>query len=213
FIASATGICAIPFSLSTQANVSLALVSRSILSRRSCCGSFVLPGRPCSRGCGGNCCSSRCFCVIAARIAGIGVSCSATYLVSTFNTGTQITSAIRIVNARYTRYRAMVPISMSRGSKVTSECTGAPFVSWPRYFSVLMICDGLREFRFAQRQQRLLLQLAGKKPKPDSAQPEHRDQRQDSRRETGKNAGRKLRLGQPEQIQATHRNQPHGDLG
>jgi hypothetical protein len=33
-----------------------------------------------------------------------------------------------------------------------------------------MIRDGLREFWFAQWQQRLLLQLLGKKPKPYSAQ-------------------------------------------
>src|SRR5690242_10610882 len=106
----------------------------------------------------------------------------------------------------------MVPISMSRGSKVTVSWNGAPFVSWPLCPLVLMIRNGLRELWFAQRQQRLLFQLDSKEPEPDSTQCEDRNQGQNGRRGVRKNARRKLRLGQPEKIEAAHGYHPHSDL-
>src|SRR5258708_31570178 len=50
FMASLTGIFAIPFVLSTQPIDSLAAVSAATLSRMSCCASAVWPGTPCKRG-------------------------------------------------------------------------------------------------------------------------------------------------------------------
>src|ERR1700686_2232964 len=98
---------------------------------------------------------------------------------------------------------------MSRPSYVTSLLTGSSPEGWPvLWLSVLMIPDGLRESRFAQRKQRLLLQLHGEKPQPDSAQ------RQNCANvpKCWKRVGSKFRTRQPEKIQAAHRNQPHCNL-
>ena len=46
----------------------------------------------------------------------------------------------------------MTLVWTSRGSKETSSCRGLP--AWPWMFfwgSVLMMCNGLRKFRIAQR--------------------------------------------------------------
>src|SRR6516164_11245005 len=102
---------------------------------------------------------------------------------------------------------------MSRGSKVTSEFTGAPFASWPGFSLVLMIRDGLREFRLAQRQQRMLLQLAGEKPQPDSAQAQNGGQiRQREIPERRQGPGSEFRTRQPVQVQAAHGDEPHANL-
>src|SRR5215469_3420857 len=98
----------------------------------------------------------------------------------------------------------MVPISMSRASKVTVEWTGKPFASRSWVSLVLMTCDGLREFRFTERQQRLLLQLPGKKPDPDAAERQKRCQipprRESARSEFGTRP--------PVDVETTHGNEP-----
>src|SRR5207249_10721566 len=53
FIASLTGIWAIPAFLSIHSSLSLAAVSACSFSRKSFCGSLGCPGTPCSRGSGG----------------------------------------------------------------------------------------------------------------------------------------------------------------
>src|SRR5207248_3513 len=53
FIASLTGIWAIPAFLSIHSSFSLAAMSACNFSRKSFCGSLGCPGTPCSRGSGG----------------------------------------------------------------------------------------------------------------------------------------------------------------
>src|SRR5882724_423151 len=100
FMASLTGIFAIPLLLSTQPSDSFAAVSAAILSRKSCCGSALWPGTPCKRGSGGNDMVSRSPVLICARTGAIGVSFSAAMPVKNFRTGMQINSAMTMVSPR-----------------------------------------------------------------------------------------------------------------
>src|SRR5579862_8370962 len=69
--------------------------------------------------------------------------------------------------------------------------------------------DGLFEFRIAQRQKRLSLQISGKDGKPDAGQSENRS----DIHQAGNSVRRKLRARQPKQIDEAHENQPQSDFG
>src|SRR5216684_8425596 len=99
----------------------------------------------------------------------------------------------------------MVPTLMSRSSNETSVWRG----SWPVLWdSVLMMLDGLRQFRIAQREKRALLQIESKKAEPQSAEAEGQDNIQPG----WHGARSEFRTSHPEKIHQTHEDEPHGDL-
>src|SRR5271167_1020802 len=72
-----------------------------------------------------------------------------------------------ITTAIQTRNFRMMLTRTSRSSKATSWCTGKPPGPLLRC-SVLMLRNGLRKFRIAQGQQRLLLQVHGEETNPQA---------------------------------------------
>src|SRR5216684_4686275 len=94
---------------------------------------------------------------------------------------------------------------MSRSSNETSVLRG----SWPVLWdSVLMMLDGLRQFRVAQGEKRALLQVESKKAEPQSAEGNGQDNVQPG----GHGAGCEFRTRHPVEIHETHEDEPHGDL-
>src|SRR5260370_9036820 len=95
---------------------------------------------------------------------------------------------------------------MSRSSNETSVWRG----SWPVLWdSVLMMLDGLRQFRVAQREKWALLQVKCKEAEPQSAESEGQNNL-----EPGRHGARsKLRTRHQIQIHKAHEDEPHGDLG
>src|SRR5260370_5954910 len=95
---------------------------------------------------------------------------------------------------------------MSRSSNETSVWRG----SWPVLWdSVLMMLDGLRQFRVAQREKWALLQVKCKEAEPQSAESEGQNNIEPRRH----GARSKLRTRHPLQIHKAHEDEPHGDLG
>src|SRR5260370_5833313 len=99
----------------------------------------------------------------------------------------------------------MAPALMSRSSNETSVWRGC----WPGLWdSVLMVLNGLRQFRVAEREKRHLLQIESKKAKPQSAEGEGQNNVQPSRH----GPRSEFRPRHPEQVHETHEDEPHGDL-
>src|SRR5260370_35221667 len=99
----------------------------------------------------------------------------------------------------------MVPALMSRSSNETSVWRGCWPVLWD---SVLMVLNGLRKFRVAEREKRHLLQIESKKAKPQSAEGEGQNNVQPSRH----GPRSEFRPRHPEKVHEKHEEEPHGDL-
>src|SRR5712692_230236 len=99
----------------------------------------------------------------------------------------------------------MVPALMSRGSNETSVWRGSCPVLWD---SVLMLLNGLLEFRIADREKRTLLQVECKKTEPQSAECNGQNKIQPG----GQGTRSEFRTGHPEKIHKAHEDEPHGDL-
>src|SRR5271154_690401 len=113
-----------------------------------------------------------------------------------------------ITTAIQTRNFRMMLTRTSRSSKATSWCTGKPPGPLLRC-SVLMLRNGLRKFRIAQGQQRLLLQVHGEETNPQADKGDGYDNVQPG----GQRAGSKFRAGIPEEVDEPHDNHPQSDLG
>src|SRR5438128_589662 len=99
----------------------------------------------------------------------------------------------------------MVRALTSRSSNETSVLRG----SWPMFWdSVLMMLNGLRQFRIAQREKRALLQIECKETQPQSAEGDGQNNVQPS----GHGAGSEFRARHPEEVHKTHEDEPRGDL-
>src|SRR5260370_1278830 len=99
----------------------------------------------------------------------------------------------------------MVPDLMSRSSNETSVWRG----SWPVLWdSVLMVLNGLRQFRVTEGEKRHLLQIESEKAEPQSAEGEGQNNVQ-----PGRHGPRsEFRPCHPEEIHKAHEDEPHGDL-
>src|SRR5439155_19393773 len=97
---------------------------------------------------------------------------------------------------------------MSRASKDTSPCSGKlPFPVLRG--SVVIVCNGLLKFRIAEREQWPPLQLHGKEPEPQTAEPKNRGQVPQVRQ---CHAG-KFRTRKPIKIEDAHGDHPRRDNG
>src|SRR4029077_13315926 len=99
----------------------------------------------------------------------------------------------------------MVLAWTSRSSNETSVWRG----SWPVLWdSVLMMLNGLRQFRVAQREKRALLQIEREESKPQSAEGDG----QNNVQRRGHGARSEFRPRHPKKVHKTHEDEPHGDL-
>src|SRR5229473_3800221 len=99
----------------------------------------------------------------------------------------------------------MVLALMSRSSNETSVLRG----SWPELWdSVLMVLNGLRQFRVAEGEKRHLFQIESENTEPQSAERDGQNNVQPGRH----GAGSEFRPRHPEEIHKTHEDEPHGDL-
>src|SRR5882672_8949586 len=99
---------------------------------------------------------------------------------------------------------------ISRDSNETSLCTGRlPLLELCG--SVLIVCNRLRKFWIAKREQRTPLQLSRKEPDPQAAKSKDCSEIPQERSGLFKRAAQKFRLRQPENIKDAHGNHPCGD--